>query len=96
MSIVASRVTAGTSATLLASNPSAAGESSDYALISFALKNVDGTASVFLGPAGVTTANGFEWEPSDGPMSIDLEPGESLYGIVSADDQLIHIMRQGR
>lgn len=60
------------------------------------LKNLTGTASVFLGPQGVTTATGFQWDPADGPLEIELEGGESIYGIVAAVTQTLHVLAQGR
>lgn len=62
---------------------------------SVVLKNVTGTASVFLGPSGVTTANGFEWAPADGPLSIDLGREEKLYGIVAVTTQTLHVLATG-
>lgn len=97
MAISASRTTVTSTATLLATNASSTTVVGDYTALSFVLKNLTGTASIFLGGgAAVTTGNGFEWAPGDGPISIDLEPGESLYAIVAAGTQTVHSLTQGR
>jgi hypothetical protein len=81
---------------LIASNSAGDPGEGDYRSRKFLLKNATQTASVFLGPSGVTTANGFQWDPADGPLEVELEPGESLYGIVAVTSQTIHALRQGR
>jgi len=68
----------------------------DYRSRKFLLKNNTQTAAVFLGPQGLTTANGFQWDPADGPLEVELEPGEALYGIVAVTSQTVHALRQGR
>lgn len=96
--MVATRATAGTTATLLVENtkPSRSADESDWGALKARLQNLTGTASVFLGPAGVTTANGYEWTTAEGPLEVDLEPGEALYGIVAALAQTVHVLGQGR
>jgi hypothetical protein len=91
------RPSATTSATLLASVPATASDRDDYSTISVVLKNVTGSAAIFLGGDNtVTTGTGFQWDVADGPLSVDLEPGESLYGIVVAVTQVVHVMKAGR
>lgn len=94
MSVVASRPSVTTSATKIAENTS--GDSTDVSTLSFVLKNLTASASIYVGPSGVTTSNGFEWAVSDGPLSIDLEPGEELYGIVASTSQTVHVLKAGR
>jgi hypothetical protein len=89
------RPTAGTAASVLIEND-AQRRDPDASSLSFVLKNITATASVFLGDPGVTAANGFEWAPADGPLSIDLEPGEKLYGIVAVTQQALHALQAGR
>lgn len=94
MSVVASRPSVTTSATKIAENTS--GDTSDVSNLSFVVKNITGTAAIFLGPSGVTTSSGFQWDVADGPLAIDLEPGESLYGIVASTSQTCHVLGAGR
>lgn len=101
MAIAATRPAVTTSATLVAANTLADDTTlmpvHDWARRSFLVKNMTGTASVFLGTSGVTAAApAFEWAVADGPLMIDLEPGEELYGIVAATTQTLHVLRQGR
>lgn len=97
MAVTPSRATVTTSAVLLASNAATDPGEGDYRNRRFIIKNSTGTASVFLGGSGVTTATGLEWAPDDGPLGdIELEPGESLYGIVAATTQTVHVLRTGR
>ena len=96
MAVATSRPAVATTAggTLIYSNAEAS--SGDEYAVKVLLKNVTGTASVYLGPSGVTTATGFEWAPADGPLTWELEPGESLYGIVAATQQTVHVLKAGR
>ncbi|MDQ3933423.1 MAG: hypothetical protein M3340_02195 [Actinomycetota bacterium] len=89
------------SATLIAENDQPttgdASSRSDQWTRRYLLKNVTGTASVYLGGTdAVTTGNGFEWTVADGPLEVELEPGEKLYGVVAATTQAVHVLRQGR
>ncbi len=98
MAIVASRPTVRTAPTLIAQNATpddgpASGEAQSFSTI---VKNVTGTGSVFLGGPDVTTLTGYEWTTADRPLSLDLEPGEKLYGIVAVAEQTVHVLRQGR
>lgn len=96
MAIVTTRVTVTTAATAIATNSAADPGESDYRTRSFVVKNVGGTTAIFLGPTGVTTATGLQWDVADGPLSVDLEPGESIYGIVSSGTQTLHVLAAGR
>ncbi len=51
---------------------------------------------MFVGPAGVTTANGFPWATADRALAVDLEPGESIYGIVATNAQTVKTLTTGR
>ncbi len=98
MAIVASRPTVGTAPTLIAQNATpndgpVSGEAQRFSIIA---KNMTGTASVFLGGADVTTLTGYEWTTADRPLSLDLEPGEKLYGVVVIAEQTVHVLRRGR
>ena len=96
MAVVVTRPAPTTSAVLIASVADSGGSGDDWGGKSFLLKNVTATAAVFLGPSGVTTANGFQWDTADGPITWTLEPGESLYGIVASVTQTIHVASTGR
>lgn len=97
MAVTAARPAVTTSATAIYTAPAATGSSGDdWAGRSFLMKNITGTASVFLGPSGVTTSNGYEWATADGPIGVTLEPGEVLYGIVASTTQTIHVLGAGR
>lgn len=91
MTVIAGRVDVEISAELIAAGPPS---DSKGAIWSYVVKNVTGTAPIFLGggPA-VTVINGFEWVVADGPLTIDLQAGEDLYGIVDEVTQTCHTMR---
>jgi hypothetical protein len=101
MAITPTRPAVTTAATLIAANTNTDETASkpvhDWATRSFLLKNMTGTASVFVGAGDVTAAPpAFEWAVADGWMNIDLEPGEELWGIVAVTTQTLHVLRQGR
>jgi hypothetical protein len=97
MAVVATRPSVTTTATLIAQNTSAdPGESNEYRNWRFLIKNFTASADVFLGPTGVTAGTGFQWASGDGPLAIELEPGESLYGIVTGTTQVLHVLKVGR
>ena len=52
------------------------------------LHDPSGGASVFIGDSTVTTTTGFELEAQE-TESFRLEPGESLWGIVSTGTQTV-------
>jgi len=81
---------------LVAQNTAGDPGEGDYRTRKFLLKNITASATVYLGPQGLTTGNGFAWAAADGPLEIELEPGEALYGIVSTTTQTVHVLRQGR
>lgn len=68
-------VSVGTSAVALTDNTTSS--------LSVLVKNT-GASTVYLGTAGVTSANGFPWAAADGPISFDLGSGEVLYGICAS------------
>lgn len=53
-----------------------------------------GAASVFLGGAAVTTAAGFELL-ADESLPVELDPGESLYGVCAAGTVACHVLEVG-
>ncbi len=95
MAVVAARVSVTVAATKLCENVSAGTDANtrSYLLIPQAVTGV-----VALGPIGVTSATGARWDVAAGPLSIDLEPGESLYGIVPAGaaSVAVDVMSAGR
>lgn len=90
MPVSAQRVSVGTAATSLMPAPdvdSVMGQT-------LAVKNL-GAASVFIGGAGVTTAQGWEIPAGDPPVTLELPTGAVLYGIVTADTVLVQVMQVG-
>lgn len=84
-------------ATLLAQNTetSKARERSSYTF-SVMLKNSTAGATVFLGGnSAVTAATGYPWAVADGQLTVDLAPGEALYGIVATTTQTVKTLRAG-
>lgn len=53
-----------------------------------------GAASVFLGGTGVTTSTGFELAAGES-VSLDVNQGEQLFGIVGSGTQDVHVLRIG-
>jgi hypothetical protein len=84
MALTVQRVSVGTSATMIADAADADG-------VNVLLRN-KGTASIFVGPSGVTTATGLE-VAADESMSAELGNEESLYGICASGTQTVHVLR---
>jgi hypothetical protein len=98
MAISAARVSVDTDATLLYEHPRASGDPGDYSAHSVALINTSVTpATVALGDDGVTAATGARWIVEAGrTLTLSIEPGEALYGIVAAGSQDIDVLVGGR
>jgi len=79
--VLAPRVTVATTATLIFTAPLAG--------VSRVLIRNPGAVSVYVGPATVTTANGFEIAGGDA-MAINLGYGDTIYGIVAASTQVVY------
>jgi hypothetical protein len=94
MSVAATQPEVGTDATLILANGGDRG-GADAGTVKALLRNETATATVFLGDAAVTIA-AFPWKTTDGPLEIELEPGEALYGIVDETPQTLHVLKQGR
>lgn len=63
----------------------------------FLLKNATATSNLYLEVgAPATDTDGFLWEPADGPLSIVLDKGESLYAITDGTEQIVHVLRAGK
>lgn len=82
--VKASRVVVGTTATPIS-------EAVSGVAVDVMMKNRTGTESVFLGGPGVTTADGYEWQTTDGPIGVDVPLGK-LYGIVGTSPQTVHVI----
>jgi len=78
------RVTVTTAATLLYTAPNTV----RGALV--LIRNPSGV-SVYVGPASVTTATGFEIAAGDA-LSVSMQANETLYGIVAAATQVVHVI----
>lgn len=85
------------SAAIVANSKASSGSSADYDSQAFLVKRAPGAGvSVFVeSNAAATLVGGFEWEPTDPPLQVELEPGEALYGITSSGSQVLHILRLG-
>jgi hypothetical protein len=89
MALAHERVSVGTTATLLSSQY--AGKDGQSILV----QNPSATITVYLGGAGVTTTSyGFALGINS-DMSIDLQTGEELYGVVASSTLTVNILRQG-
>lgn len=78
------RVTVSTAATLLYTAPNTVRGATVL------VRNPSGV-SVYVGPATVTTANGFEIAAGDA-LSLSLQANETLFGIVAAATQVVHVV----
>lgn len=88
MAVSAAVVSVGTSATLLTTT-----ETDQLPRFTVALYNA-GAATVYVGAAGVTTSTGFPLAAA-GTLSLDLDRGEVLYGIVTASTCSVNVLSQG-
>lgn len=99
MAFATFRRTIGTAASVLYVHPQASdtGEG-DYPSKRVALINVSAApAVVYVGPAGVTTADGARWVVEAGrTLSLEVEVGESVYAVVAAGTQDIDVLVNGR
>lgn len=84
--ITAARVTVATTATLIYT--AATGGSTVL------IRNA-GSASVFLGPSGVTTAVGFELLAGDA-VTLPVGPSDTVYGIVASGTVVVHTLETRR
>lgn len=61
----------------------------------FLIRLPSGASDVYLGGSDVTTAAGYQWVQTEGPIGAELFGGEALYGIVTAGTQEVHVLRRG-
>ena len=85
----------------IADNPGTAGPHEDYRSVVRLMKNLTGTATVWLGSSSAVSAatvNAWPWEVADGPLRVALEPGEELWAVVATGGaaQNIRNLRVGR
>lgn len=94
--VLSGSVDVGTTPTIIAQNTetSKARERASYTF-STLMKNTTATATVFLGKGDVATGTGYPWAVADGQLTVDLAPGETLYGIVAAGTQTVKTLRAG-
>jgi hypothetical protein len=90
MAVSASRVTVGTTATLLSVGTGATYASSGR---SVGVRN-PGPSTVMLGGTTVTASTGYELRSGES-MTIDIGSGEGLYGIVATGTQTVDVLLQG-
>lgn len=92
MPAISRAVTVATTATLLTATTA---DADGIAGSSGSLKNV-GTATVFLGGATVTTANGFPLEPGDvAEYQTAGTTADAIYGIVATGTQPVRVLELG-
>lgn len=84
MAVSSAVINVGTTATSLVA------EAGSIAGAQVRLKN-KGASPVFLGASGVTTANGLELATGE-VATIDLAPGEELFGIVTTGTMAVHVL----
>ena len=82
-------VSVGTTATLLSAVES--GRDGQTVLV----QNPSGGVNVYLGGTGVTTASYGYLIVAGSAFAIDLQTGESLYGVVASSTQSVSVIRQG-
>lgn len=89
MAVASSQKSPGVAATLLTSSPT---DSTSGAAVT--LVNRHATVSTYIGAAGVTTGTGFELKAGES-ISVDLDAGEALYGIVTSGTGTVHVLEVG-
>lgn len=90
MAVSAARVTVGTSATALTS-----GDPGQQVGSGIAFRNMDATATVFIGGPGVTAAAGYPLEAGE-ELSLDLENTKDLpYAITASGSVVVAVLRAG-
>lgn len=57
------------------------------------LRNVTNAQIVYLGPTGVTAANGYGVQVGEGAIDIQLEAGDELYGLAVTAAQTVHVLK---
>lgn len=82
---IQTRVTVGTTATLIAQNTHAISRAE------VRLKNI-GSAVIAVGGADVLTTTGFEIAATGGEETFNLDAGEVLYGIVATATQVMEVL----
>lgn len=85
MAFVGERVAVGVAATVIAS--------ADADGITATVRNSDATAGVELGGSAVTALAGYTL-PAGQSLTVDIAPGETLYGIVAAATVSVHVLRR--
>jgi hypothetical protein len=90
MTVQGSRVTVTTTATLLAD---ATGTDSVTG-VRVTVKSPSGAQIVDLGGPGVTAGAGLALEAGN-ILTLELGPGDALYGIVAATTQAVHVLKTG-
>lgn len=78
-----------TAATLLST--ASAGRDGQTVLV----QNPSGGANVYLGGTGVTSASYGYLLVAGSAFAIDLQAGESLFGVVASSTQSVSVIRQG-
>lgn len=92
MAIKTTAVTVGTSATRI----DTVVEGADHNTLSSVLPYNNGSQTVYIGGADVTTTNGAPIPAGTwGPAFSDVDTGEGIYGIVAATTAEVRVLEQG-
>lgn len=96
MAVVSSAVIVGTTPTELTVSGGSDGDTfgTNAPGSGLAVDNIDGTATVYVGGADVTTSNGYPVRAGR-DTSFDFEQGERMFAIVASGTQTIRTLRLG-
>ena len=89
MALAHERVSVGTTATLLSSEY--AGKDGQ----TVSVQNPSSSVTVYIGGAGVTTTSYGYALGTSSDMSVELQTGETLYGVVASSTLTVNVLRQG-
>ena len=89
MALAHERVSVGTTATLLSSEY--AGKDGQ----TVSVQNPSASVVVYIGGAGVTTTSYGYALGTSSDMSVELQTGETLYGVVASSTLTVNVLRQG-
>ena len=93
MAVDAYRVTVATTATqLTAADAQTRGENSGFSS-TLTVKNPTGGTEIFLGGPAVTSATGYSLK-ADQTHKFNLRTGDTVYAIIAAATQVVHVIRE--
>lgn len=89
MAVTHNIVTVGTTATVIST---AANDRDGHSVL---VQNPSASTVVYIGGAGVTTSSYGVALAGGSDISIDLQQGEILYGVVASSTQAVNVLRAG-